>query len=357
MTDDGQQNSDLTDGFPYDDAADAARFDEQPMPDVTAALADLDFLRPDRDPGIEAGPMPEWAWDRLSSALAAEAAARAADTHQNVIAFPTIPAPAPTVAERPSRGMRWAGGLVAASVAVVALAVVVPMLRTGGSDSAVVAGDAPVVLTASATALAKNAAPAPSAAAAAEQAPSAFSAATPDPELLTSADAGVTPAPAPVTSGPSVRSGGAATITPAKMVMATGTNYLPEALPTQVVDLLDSVGVDNPDQAAALPVQTPEAWPVGTGGFTASMSSLRDCIKSLTQSPDVQALIVDHSTYQGNDAGVVVAPAVYRRDPGTPSPTASVDTDMGRLDVWVVNPDCSTVDRKVLQYLLDQWRG
>jgi hypothetical protein len=141
------------------------------------------------------------------------------------------------------------------------------------------------------------------------------------------------------------------------MVMATGTNYTSDGLPTQVVDLLDSVGVDNPDEAEALATQPPAAWPVGTGGFTASMDSLRDCIRSLTQSPDVQALVVDHSTYQGNDAGVVVAPAVYRRDPATPSPTASVDTDMGRLDVWVVNSDCSTVDRKVLQYLLDQWRG
>jgi hypothetical protein len=141
------------------------------------------------------------------------------------------------------------------------------------------------------------------------------------------------------------------------MVMASGTNYTSAALQTQVIDLLDQVGADNPDMAAALPEQAPAAWPVGTGGFTASMSSLRDCITSLTQSPEVQALVVDHSTYQGADAGVVVAPALFRSDAATPSPTATIDTNMGRLDVWVVNPDCSTVDRKVLQYLLDQWRG
>lgn len=349
----------------FDDATAAARYDAEPFTEVTAALADLSFLHPDRAPEPPET-MPAPVWDRLSAALDAEAAARAVDAHENVLAFPAAAAAssgsAAAVAspEPRSRALRWAGGLVAASVAVVAVGVGVTVVRDKGSGGAVVAGDAPVIVTASA--VGKSVAPQELTAAAAEAAPaapSAFSAPQSDAvtEPSSSPSVGVVPAE-PTSAAPQLRSGDTL-VQPvaAKMVMATGTNYVPENLQAQVIDLLDTVGADTPEQAAALPVDPPEAWPVGTGGFTTSMATLRDCITALTQSAKMQALVVDHSTYSGADAGVVVAPAVYRRDPATPSPTASIDTDMGRLDVWVVNPDCSTVDRKVLQYLLDQWRG
>lgn len=345
----------------FDDASAAERFDAEPFDDVTAALADLPFLRPDQAPAAPEE-MPAPVWDRLAAALDAEAAARAVDAHENVLAFPTAAAAAAPVADAPprSRALRWAGGLVAASVAVVAVGVGVTVLRGGGSGGAVVANDAPTIVTASA--VGKSVAPQELTAGVAEAAPGAaspFSAPQADAASEPPTSPSVAAAPADASpSAPQLRSGDTTVVEPvaAKMVMATGTNYVPENLQAQVIDLLDTVGADTPAEAAALPVEPPDAWPVGTGGFTTSMATLRDCITALTQSAKMQALVVDHSTYSGADAGVVVAPAVYRRDPATPSPTASVDTDMGRLDVWVVNPDCSTVDRKVLQYLLDQWR-
>ena len=99
------------------------------------ALAKLAFLRPDAPdaPGLdvdsdEPTTMPDWAWERISHALAAESEIRAHG--------------APAVPTRSSRATRWGGGLVAASVAVVALGLGVTMLR-GAADVAVVAEDAP----------------------------------------------------------------------------------------------------------------------------------------------------------------------------------------------------------------------
>ena len=87
---------------------------------VREALRDLSFLRPDDPVGTD--PMPDWAWARITTALAAE-------QHG-------------TDSRRPSRLARWGGGLVAASVAVVAVGVGVTAFQDSGSGGAVVAGSA-----------------------------------------------------------------------------------------------------------------------------------------------------------------------------------------------------------------------
>ncbi len=112
-----------------DDSAAEAAFDDARPDEITAALAGLAFLDPAREADLADPPMPDWAWDRLVAALDTEAAQRPAP--DNVLAFTPRPA---TETARPSRALRWAGGLVAASVAVVAVGVAVSTLdRTGGA--------------------------------------------------------------------------------------------------------------------------------------------------------------------------------------------------------------------------------
>jgi hypothetical protein len=241
---------------------------------VEQALAGLDFLRPDglsADGSAPSEPMPDWAWDRLRTALAAE----------------TARATTPPAGSR-SRLARWGGGLVAASVAVVAVGVGVTAFRGSDSGGVVVAGDA--------------AAPAASAAALVAEAA---------PERLAFAG-----------------------ISPAHMLVDSDTDYTATGLRSQVRQVLTSFGIG--DQQQAEQVMATDATieveaGVPTTGFLASEESLRDCITKLTQDAEATALIVDRSTYEGQDAGVVVAPE--------DAPLASAP-DMDELLVWVVDEDC-----------------
>jgi len=241
---------------------------------VEQALAGLDFLRPDGPAPVE--PMPDWAWDRLSTALAAETA-RATS--------------APAYGR--SRLARWGGGLVAASVAVVAVGVGVTAFQ-GSGGGAVVAGDA--------------AAPAASMAALSAEA---------GPERLAFAG-----------------------ISPAQMLVDSDTDYTAAGLRSQVRSVLSSFGVGDEEQAkqmmtADAPVEIETAG-VPTTGFLSSEQSLRDCITKLTRDAEATALMVDRSTYEGQDAGVVVAPEE--------EPLASAP-DMNELLVWVVDEDCDILVR------------
>ena len=238
---------------------------------VEQALAGLDFLRPDGP--VDPEPMPDWAWDRLSSAFAAE----------------TARASAAPVSGR-SRLARWGGGLVAASVAVVAVGVGVTAFQDSGSGGAVVAGDAAGAPAASAAALMAEAGP------------------------QTLAFAG---------------------ISPARMLVDSDTDYTATGLRTQVRQVLTSFGLGDEEQATKVMSEQTPVEVDGTGlaptGFLASEESLRDCITKLTQDADATALLVDRSTYEGQDAGVVVAP--------DEAPIASAP-DMNELLVWVVDEDC-----------------
>ncbi len=98
--------------------------DDEADPEVLAAvqraLADLTFLRPDEgapDASPAPEPMPDWAWARISSALSTEAA------HAE-----------PSARHPRSRLVRWGGGLVAASVAVLAVGLGVQVFSAGGSQ-------------------------------------------------------------------------------------------------------------------------------------------------------------------------------------------------------------------------------
>ncbi len=87
------------------------------------------------------------------------------------------------------------------------------------------------------------------------------------------------------------------------------------------------------------------------GGFTQSWDALRACLTWLAKSAQAQALVVDRATYEGVDAGVVVAPA-SQVDPATsPPPSTTVESSMGTLDVWVVKPECQQVKDGIMEHV------
>lgn len=284
--------------------------------------------------------MPDDVWTRMASAIAAEAASRAP-------AGATV-VPITRKAGR-SRPMAWVGGLVAASVAVVAVGAGIGVVRTGSSGS-VVAGDAPA---ASQDALAGD--PSAEEAPLAEQVPDATTEdAVPTPasvdagaaeELATSTpEAALPDEVAPMSVAPV-----------AKMVMASNTDYTRAQLPDQVVSLVRSAGFGTEREARTKVVPTPTL--PSEDGFTASWAALRACLIWLTQQDDPHALVVDRGTYGGADAGVVVAPAVAPDDdPATPAPSLTLTTASGAFDVWVVNPECESVETRLDDFALYEWQ-
>jgi hypothetical protein len=345
---DGGSGDDVT----SDDALDAARFDEEQFDDVTAALAGLSFLNPTSE---LSDPMPEAVWERLSRAMATEASARSASQHENVVAFPAVAEPPREVKSEPRR-FRWVGGLVAASVAVLAITVGVQVTGGGSGSGDIVAGEA-------AKAVPTGAAPnAPSPLAAAP-----FSASTPEttaaPGLLSSfsaADSAVESAPSSATpAGGASPSAIARSVPspsaeqPAKLVVDSNTQYTQAGLSGQVTTLLDRLGVHSAREAEQMPPQK-TAMPV-EDGFTSSWASLRDCLSWLAKSPRAQALVVDRGTFEGAAAGVIVVPADDVDAAVTPPPTATVESSMGTMDVWVVDPSCRHQVDSILEYLPYAW--
>jgi len=244
---------------------------------VQQALGQLAFLRPDG--GDPAEPMPMEVWARLSAALAEEAA------HRSPPATPTRIAGEP--APRVSRPIRWGGGLIAASVAVVAVGIGMTVVRDQSPDVAVVAGDAGAM---SAPALAE---------------------ALTAPQNLSFA--GMVP--------------------PVRMLVDSDMDYTATGLRTQVASVLKRFGAGTQEKGveAAVPAAV-DAAALPSTGFTSDEQSLRDCITKLTALADSTALMVDRSTFEGQDAGVVVTPEYGA------GAAASAAPDQWR--VFVVDPDC-----------------
>ena len=276
------------DNYPRDVDPDVSADD---LDAVRAQLAGLTFLLPpDSVPADE--PMPDEVWDRLSAVLAAESAPSTS-----------------LAAARSSHSARWAGGLVAASVAILAVGVSVTVLRTPGE--AVVANE--IVASSAAAGLSADA----GAAAAAE----AF-------------DAGVLAAPNALSF--------AGMVPPARMVVDSDMAYTSTALRSQVTSVLTSFGMGSERQAKTAMAEAATvdvAEDVPSTGFTSSAQALRDCIDKLTEQSDTTVLLVDRSTFEGFEAGVVVAPEEPSTEPtGEP---ASSQPQPAMLRVWVVDEDCN----------------
>ncbi len=134
-------------------------------------------------------------------------------------------------------------------------------------------------------------------------------------------------------NGPTPSSGGAF---PAKQILASGTDYQPTTLASQVTKL-----VRGTEGAKQLMEATAEAtaWPSTAPGFEMSAEGLRSCISGLTHNENGTALMVDLARYHGDDAGIVVIPL---------SVTERTQSSPAMLHVWVVGPDCSAAHTDVM---------
>lgn len=283
---------------------------ESEYPHVTDALRSFSHSL-DAEPIT---PMPEDVWEQIQTALALEASASVVDL-SDIRAGATersqrLQGSQRSRFQRQSIGTKWVGGLVAASVTLLAVGIAVNILTP--DESGQIVADAQV------------------------------------------AEANL-PAAEPLSSTPQVMQAGF--VPPAVTVMSSGTDYTPTNLTSTVTKVLEKVGVRAPSDYFRVPLQK-LAMPT-SDGMTQSDATLRDCITAITQSETSQALVVDRATFMGKEAGVIVIPfAMFDGMDSVPSNPDSPDngeriswgekilargSDLGVLDIWVVGPDCGTV--------------
>ncbi|MDP2014850.1 MAG: hypothetical protein Q8L05_11555 [Actinomycetota bacterium] len=126
---------------------------------------------------------------------------------------------------------------------------------------------------------------------------------------------------------------------PAKQILASGTDYLPTTLASQVTKLVR--GTEGAKQLMAATAEA-TAWPSAAPGFDMSAEALRSCIAGLTHDDNGTALMVDLARYHGDDAGIVVIPL---------SLTEPTQSSPAMLRVWVVGPDCSSSHTDVMVHM------
>ena len=145
-----------------------------------------------------------------------------------------------------------------------------------------------------------------------------------------------TNAPPVVASGATGVTTGSSGAFPAKQILASGTDYLPTTLASQVTKLVR--GTQGAKQLMAATAEA-TAWPSTAPGFDMSADGLRSCISGLTHSDSGSALMVDLARYHGDNAGIVVIPL---------SLTEPTQSSPAMLRVWVVGPDCSASHTDVM---------
>jgi hypothetical protein len=274
---------------------DAAELDQEW---VIEALAGLDFLDPNRVTDEPVERMPDAVWEQLATVLSLEQASRSGGgASSEILSFPT----------GGRRRLNLTSGLIAASVAILAVGIAVVALRPA-TNTDVVASNAP----AGSVAAESSADPA------AEAAPFAASA----PQVV---QAGFVP--------------------PARAITQSDMAYTPENVVGQIDSMIDGFGMTSPLEMLTMDSPKTMKKAMRTSGFMASEEKLRNCITMLTQSDQSQALIVDRAQYMGSDAGVIVIPAFMAIDVSSPPPSNMPIT----LDIWVVGPNCGEQDGAVLR--------
>ena len=133
---------------------------------------------------------------------------------------------------------------------------------------------------------------------------------------------------------------------PTRRVMATGVDYQPTTMATQIRSTLQSINAADMQTMNALAASGPAT--VGSNGVTAKSESLRACIDEIVDIPGIQALIVDRASYLGDDAVVIVIPEGLIN----PSQATSADGDP-LVHVYVVSPTCRTDDDLVMESTLE----
>lgn len=216
----------------------------------------------------EASPMPADVWAGIEARLAAEPALQPSG---NVVSL--------AGARQARRGRRVLPVLAGAAGLALVGAVVLPSLRS--ADPAPVA-DGPV---ASKTVVA---APAPDGASAPENSAASQ--------------------PLPVQT-PQTPDGAAATVPePAipRTMVATGTDYTPDALPAQVVTLLADAGMSDGIGVASAMTASPSPTVMPGVGLAASPESLADCMLRLGLPAGSVPLVLDTATIEGREGSVIV---------------------------------------------------
>lgn len=249
---------------------------------------------PPLDPELQAwlsadtpGPMPEDVWTDLQARLAAEPA--------------LVPAGVVDLAsERSRRRSGKALPLLAGAAGLVLVgAVVLPSMQTSAP--------APVAEGASGAQPALATPPAPQGSDGGDLASA--------PESTTSAPGVVEPAPAP------------------RAMIATGTDYTAEALPTQVTALLSTAGMSDRAAVSAVLTASPPVTSMPGEGLASSMEALTDCLGRLGLPPESMPLMLDRATVDGREGSVIVT--VGAMDPAG-QPTS--------LHVVAVGQDCTDED-------------
>ena len=251
--------------------------------------------------------MPTSVWEHIATTLSLESADRVVP--DSPAALGSDPAVLELDSYRKHRiGGKWVGGLVAASVTLLAVGIGVNVLSSDTVDqNSVVAG------------------------AEAESAQSQGALAAASPQVI---QAGFVP--------------------PAVQVMESGNDYNSTNLRDNVTLLLSKIGIKKPMDIFMAPMKDMNSLKMTKAtGMTGSLESLRKCLNEITKSESSQAIFVDRATFQGMDAGVIVIPMAMFR--GMDTLTTSGDrmkfatelessgVDLGALDVWVVGPNCGTV--------------
>lgn len=266
-----------------------------PVDPFDAPLPELAFLGPDADDSESGGlgmsvqdvadqrmpdqRMPEDVWERLAAAIAAEPPL--------IVAGPL----ATVIAMSPRRRTRWVSGLVAASVALLALGVVVQTVRTP-SPEVVVADGAP--------------------------------------KALTSGQAGATQAEATQLEAAPRESGALKTMAgvsgqtmPARHVVASGITYSRSTMQDQIGDLFDRIGVVDARAMDSIVQETPANLVEGDTGFTAKVETISACIASLIAPGDLGTVVIDRAKFEQQEVGLILDL--------TPNKT---------MKAWLVGLDC-----------------
>ena len=262
-----------------------------PVDPFDAPLPELAFLGPDSG-GSEFGlpnqnyadqRMPEEVWNRLAAAIAAEPSV--------IVAGPL----ATVISMSPRRRTRWVSGLVAASVAFLALGVVVQAVRTPSPEVVVADG--------------------------------ATKALTSDQAGTTQVEAAQLDAPfgaAPLDSGAlKTMSGVSGQTMPARQVVASGITYSRSTMQDQIGDLFDRIGVADARAMDSIVQETPANLVEGNTGFTASVEAIRACIASLIPPVDVGTVVIDRAKFEQQEVGLILDL--------TPNKT---------IKAWLVGLDC-----------------
>ncbi len=250
----------------------------------------------DREPLDE---VPPHVWDRIVAAIEAER-----DAHDRV-GFEVVGATSNGKRRlRALPGSKWTTPLIAASVALLAVAVGASVLGPFGGDGS--GTDGPAVVASDAVE------------------PGTFS----SEGVAVATDA----APRVVQAG---------FVPPAKKVMDLRADLKSTDLATAVDEILQDAGIEEPADVLEMPE---EQWQPSSDGMMSDPMVLRDCVTKVTKVATSQALLALRAKVNGIDAGLLVVPEfmvdMTQMDGMDAEKMRRMGRQMGVTTIYVVEPTC-----------------